>query len=283
MLATTNGGSFSKALKEDRSLQHWVTIQRQSHRRGNLDDDRKKLLDELDFVWKIKNEYTPRKKNDMQWQKGYTKLVEFYNEHKHCNVPKRPMDCRPLWEWVYSQRKAYNEKRLPADRIQLMEDLGMVWDKDMGQVIRDQQWNDKYEDAKVFFDKHQHLEVPRSGKFGDTNLLKWLLRQREQFKNDKLGPSRKKMLDDLKFDFEGNTESRDRLLEELNWKDRKDELEAYKKEKGTIPEGGTTATEKSLAKWVSCLLTMSKDMMYTFTNAYYVVTGGEAAGGVSIS
>ena len=132
-LTKKHEGSFTKALKEDRSLQHWVTIQRQSHRRGNLDDERKKRLDDIDFIWKIKNDYTPRKKNDMQWQKGYEKLQEFHKDHNHCNVPKRPTDCRPLWEWVYSQRKAYTEKRLPADRIKLMEDLGMVWDNDMGQ------------------------------------------------------------------------------------------------------------------------------------------------------
>ena len=118
-------------------------------------------------------------------------------------------------------------------------------------VIRDAQWSKKFEDAKVFFSKHQHLEVPRSGKFGNNNLLKWLLRQREQYKNDKLCASREKMLEDLKFDFDGNTERRDRLLEELNWKDRYEELETYKKEKGCIPEGGTTAKEKSLAKWVA--------------------------------
>ena len=133
LLTKKHEGSFTKALKEDRSLQHWVTIQRQSHRRGNMDAERKKKLDDIDFIWKIKNDYTPRKKNDMQWQKGYEKLMEFHKEHKHCNVPKRPTDCRPLWEWVYSQRKAYTEKRLPADRIKLMEDLGMVWDNDMGQ------------------------------------------------------------------------------------------------------------------------------------------------------
>lgn len=118
-------------------------------------------------------------------------------------------------------------------------------------VIRDAQWSKKFDDAKVFFDKHQHLEVPRSGKFGNNNLLKWLLRQREQYKNDKLCAPRKRMLEDLKFDFDGNTERRDRLLEELNWKDRYEELEFYKREKGSIPEGGTTAKEKSLAKWVA--------------------------------
>jgi len=246
-----NGGNFNVTLKEDRSLQHWVTIQRQAHRRGNMDEERKKKLDDIGFVWKIKNDYTPRKKNDLQWQKGFAKLQEFHEEHGHCNVPKRGTDSRPLWEWLYSQRKAYNENRLPADRVHLMEGLGMKWEVDNGQVIRDQQWDSKFEEAKAFFDKHHHLEVPRSGKFGNTNLLKWLLRQREQFKNDKLSDVRKKKLEALNFDFVGESERRDKLLEELNWKDRFHELEQFEKETGIIPDGGSTAKEKSLSKWVA--------------------------------
>jgi len=124
----------------------------------------------------------------------------------------------------------------------------MVWDTDMGQVIRDEQWTAKYDEAKSFREQHGHLEIPRSGKFGSTNLLKWLLRQREQFKNDKLDPARKKLLDDLGFDFHGHQDAREKLLEQLLWKERYQDLQAYKKEHNTvkIPD-----KHHFLTKWVA--------------------------------
>lgn len=97
-----------------------------------------------------------------------------------------------------------------------------------------------------------HLEVPRSGTFGDTNLLKWLMRQREQFKNEKLSTSRIKMLRDLDFDFDGNSEKRDKQVKNLKWKEGYGELLSYHKTNGTVcfPKN-CSPSEKRLEKWLA--------------------------------
>jgi len=95
---TKSSSTTSKSgdTKEDRAIQHWMSVQRQNFKRGILSEERQKKLDEVGFVWKLKNEYKPRNKNDKQWLKGYDNLKQFYEEHKHCNVPKRPACNRPV-------------------------------------------------------------------------------------------------------------------------------------------------------------------------------------------
>lgn len=133
-----------------------------------------------------------------------------------------------------------------------MEKLGMAWERDNGQAMRDQQWDSKHKEAAAFHQLHGHLEIPRGGIYGNSNLLKWLGRQREQYKNDKLSESRIKMLRVLDFDFEGNTKSREKQLEKLAWKEAYGELLAYHKAHGStcILKNGT-AKEKRLEKWIA--------------------------------
>lgn len=97
-----------------------------------------------------------------------------------------------------------------------------------------------------------HLEVPRCGKLGNANLVKWLLRQRTIFLNEKLPADRIKLLRDLDFDFEGKPGTREKQLFDLAWKENYNELLEYHKENGSvnIPETAS-AKLKRLDKWVS--------------------------------
>jgi hypothetical protein len=62
---------------------------------------RKKLLDELDFVWKVQG---PRNINDKAWHQQHEKLVEFKRKKGHCLVPRKcEQDSSPA-EWVSTQR-----------------------------------------------------------------------------------------------------------------------------------------------------------------------------------
>jgi Helicase associated domain len=85
--------------------------------------------------------------------------------------------------------------------------------------------------------------------------LKWLDRQREQHKNEKLPASRITLLADLDFDFEINPDKRERQLENLAWKEGYSELLEYKEENGTIsiPKKKEAQTEKQkrLSRWLA--------------------------------
>lgn len=73
-----------------------------------------------------------------QWQDKYNQLLEFKEQYGHCNVPTRSyknVDERleKLGHWVGWQRSAYKKRKdgrantLSDERIQMLEDVGFVF------------------------------------------------------------------------------------------------------------------------------------------------------------
>lgn len=63
------------------------------------------------------------------WNKNYSKLVEFYRAHGHCNVP-RSGNTSPLGEWVSNQRRLKKQhangvhNSLTSERVALLDAIG---------------------------------------------------------------------------------------------------------------------------------------------------------------
>ena len=98
---------------------------------GRLTEDRIRRLNELGFVWSLRDD----------WTKHYDELQEFKKEHGHCNVPARYAKNRRLGIWVSAQRQQYKQQMqsaapveansrgtpLTKERIELLNDLGFTW------------------------------------------------------------------------------------------------------------------------------------------------------------
>jgi hypothetical protein len=111
--------SFHKSTSKDKSLGDWVHSQRKSHSKNKLRLDRKVLLDDIGFVWKVgKSARAP-------WNKHYEELVEFNRKNGHCLVPQKYQQDASLGKWVSNQRRRHAKLRL--DRKVLLDELGFVW------------------------------------------------------------------------------------------------------------------------------------------------------------
>ena len=97
---------------------------------GRLTEDRIRRLNELGFVWSLRDD----------WTKHYEELKDFKKEHGHCNVPARYTKNRKLGIWVSAQRQQYKQMQsvsqrdtctrltpLTQERIKLLNDLGFTW------------------------------------------------------------------------------------------------------------------------------------------------------------
>ena len=116
--------------KEDTSLGTWVCRQRNYHTNNNLRKDRKELLDEIGFVWKAGKGYQSGRSSttyDQIWNSQYKKLVEFKEKNGHCIVPRRHEEDLSLGRWVFTQRCCHNKNKTRADRKDLLDELGFVW------------------------------------------------------------------------------------------------------------------------------------------------------------
>jgi hypothetical protein len=191
--------------EQAKSLGEWVSTQRSIHTNDKLRFDRKKLLDDLGFVWKAKG---PRNFNDkiindkeQVWHQQHEKLVEFKRKSGHCRVPTRYEQDKSLGDWVSKQRRNHFNNTMRLDRKRLLDEVGFVWkvQGDRNIDINDKVWHQQYEKLVEFKRKKGHCLVPRRKYEQDRSLAKWVSHQRNHHKNNKLRLDRKKLLDEIEF------------------------------------------------------------------------------------
>ncbi len=96
-------------------LNLWVTNQRQLKKRGQLSDNRIKLLNDIKFQWSI---------NDSRWDINFEKLKAYKKEFGHCNVLESG-NTEKLGAWVGIQRR--RKSRLSIQRIEKLNSIGFSW------------------------------------------------------------------------------------------------------------------------------------------------------------
>ncbi|EEC44448.1 predicted protein, partial [Phaeodactylum tricornutum CCAP 1055/1] len=154
-----------KRFPPDMKLGTWVHTQRIQYRKlpviGRLTDDRIHRLEELGFIWSLRDD----------WQKHYEELKEYKKSNGHCNVPARYVPNRRLGIWVSAQRQQYKIVQTPPelrprrsapltdDRIELLNELGFTW------TIRSrdslgESWTQRLQDLREFRAIHGHCLVP---------------------------------------------------------------------------------------------------------------------------
>ena len=93
---------------DDPDLGGWVTIQRRNESTGSMNQLKKKLLDDINFIWDVKEDL---------WDSKYQELCEFFEDKKHTNVSKS--DSLALAAWATRQKVLYSKNELSKDRIVL--------------------------------------------------------------------------------------------------------------------------------------------------------------------
>ena len=161
-------------------IYHWCTTQISQYKKGRLTSDRKNLLEQLGFVWNMKEQnweemfqITKQYYEDFCLSEGNTHLiVDSKEEHKKIKI------------WIKHQRADYKNKTnslFTQERIDKLNSIGMVWNEN------DLQWLEKYEIAKEYYAKHGNLDVTI-----DINhiLFTWIRTERKAYKAGTLSEER---------------------------------------------------------------------------------------------
>jgi hypothetical protein len=118
--------------EEDVALGVWVALQRKLHRNNELLLDRKGLLDDIGFLWRVRalraaaGNYNSNF-DDKKWNTQYEKVVEFKRKHGNCLVPSRYHEDMSLGKWVGTQRVRHAKNKMQPDRKKLLDEIGFVW------------------------------------------------------------------------------------------------------------------------------------------------------------
>ena len=124
----------------------------------------------------------------------YKLCVDYYNEYGNLRINRNYIvDGIKLGVWIGQQRVRYNRKdgSISNDRIEKLNKIEMIWDEMF------QKWMDLYDIALLYYNEYGNVNVTQNYKYKEKSLGKWIYRQREQLKNDKLNKVQVKLLKDI--------------------------------------------------------------------------------------
>lgn len=161
------------------ALGTWVGKQRASHRLGKLSDDRLQRLVDIGFMWDA---------NESRWEAKYSELRAYREKHGNVNIPHDRTS--ELWRWVGTQRIFKKKEKLPADKIQQLDEIGFVWD------LAETQWDTRFEELLAYRAVHGSVNVPTQP---PTTLGAWVNTQRMNHRKGELSTERVRRLDEIAF------------------------------------------------------------------------------------
>lgn len=172
------------------ALGNWIRALRQAREgkfnRKPLSQEQIARLDSIGMYW--------GNCKDNQWMQGYLAAEQYFKIHGDLNVPPTYQNSEglALGKWVARQRYAYLQspesgKHLDADRVKMLEGIGMVW-------YKTDPWQHRYELAQEYLEEHGNLNIPAKYKTSDGIWLgRWIYEQRRA-----LQPGAKKSLPEEK-------------------------------------------------------------------------------------
>ena len=163
-----------KYIAEGVWLNKWLNEQKQIYR-GNrngkiLTKEQIARLEEIGIFWEDKSAVD----KVSVWEQNYTEAKKFYSENGHLNVPNDYLtsDGKKLNAWIIRQRALYKTKKLSAEQVARLENIGMVW-------TPDDAWEVGFEHARSYFKKHGDLLVMSQYVCNDGYKLgNWITNQR---------------------------------------------------------------------------------------------------------
>ena len=205
------------------ALGNWLNNTRIRYRSGGLSQSQEDALEEMGIVWNVV---------DSRWECCYAEAARYYEQHGDLGFTKNYVTDAGLrlGPWLENQRISYLKGTLPAEKIQRLEAIGMLWEG-----RNDRQWRQAYEAAKKYFCTHGNLEVPYDYLTPEgIRLGQWVVRQRMMYKGSLSGkgkvnrkplrPERKRLLDAIGMDWR----------EEDSWQKHFEDVCAYQKEHGSL-------------------------------------------------
>lgn len=148
-------------------LGRWMQRQRALYSENKLPEVRIRLMEMIGMVWEADL--------DQRFEHWIDLLRQYQAEHGDLAVPSRyeTPEGEKLGNWCCNIRGRYKRGRVSQERIDLLNEMGFVWES-FGLY-----WEDGYDHAKAYFDEHGDLGAPKRYECGDGfRLGLWLYTQR---------------------------------------------------------------------------------------------------------
>lgn len=156
--------------KNGMNLGYWINDQRKTMKgkghRKDLTEEQIQKLDEIGMVWDKFKE---------QWDETYSIAKAYYEEHGNLDgLRDLKIDGKNIYQWLGDQIKSYNKGTLSKERTELLEQIGISWNKN------ETRWQEMYQLAKEYYVTNGTLTGVR-----DEKLKNWVQLQRQAYRGNK--------------------------------------------------------------------------------------------------
>lgn len=153
----------------EKELYTWCRSQRQVFKAGRMNSECQGALNSINFKWNPV---------EIGWNSMLDRLKEFKCEYGHL-APSQTTDIR-LFTFLVRTRSLARTGRLAKDRIAVLSALGIEWDP----IV--ERWDAFATRLNEYVQKNGHCRVRQSE---DTELSRWLRRQRQKATSGQLEPT----------------------------------------------------------------------------------------------
>mgnify|MGYP000186401889 FL=1 len=181
--------------------------------------------------------------NDLAWTRGLAAAEQYYAKHGDLLVPVGWVtdDGFLLGTWVCNRRAEKAAGKLDDDKIEELENIGMVWD------AFSEKWERGFAAAAQYYAEHGNLVMPVSYTTKDgLRLGVWVRNQKQTYANGTLQQEKAARLEDIGIRWEQNNY-------DFQWSEAYAAAKRYFEEYGSlnVPIAYTTADGIALGKWVA--------------------------------
>ncbi len=154
------------------ALGRWISTQRTNRRNGDhsMTAEKIELLDRIGMDWDSAG--------DRLWNTFYQAATEYYQENGNLDISAgyETKDGVKLGRIYRDIRKKYAEGKLPEERKNQLEEIGMQWNS-----VLVRRWMKYYEQAKAYYEENGNLAVPYDYEAEGLKVGVWISSQRESY------------------------------------------------------------------------------------------------------
>ena len=176
----TNGNLFipDNYSQNGINLDKWLNNQIRLYKNGNLSKEKVEMLNNIGISLLIDNKLSVR------WERKYQLAKKYYEENGNLQVPSDyTIDDVNLGSWIVSQRRYYKNGKLSEEKVEMLNDIGMIWTFNDERLLN---WERNYKLAKDYYEKNGNLKVPRDYAVDGVNLGAWISTQKYKYNQGKL-------------------------------------------------------------------------------------------------
>ena len=214
----------------------WIQTQRavfNGKGRGNLTDEQVNAMSAIGMEW--------GSVLDSAWNETWKLAKEYYEVNGNLLVPDGlKIGKIDLGKWIAYQRNRKKNGRLSAERVAKLNEIGVVWD------TVNSRWEQRFVQAKRYFDENGNLDIPSSYRCEDGFLLgMWVANQRKAKMENKLTAVQIEKLTEIGMVWDGT--------QSAQWQNAYHRAEEYYRQNGNlnIPYAYCTADGYRLGRWLA--------------------------------